>query len=235
MIFALAQAIREGRRREVADLNPEVVQNALSSSLGGPTRAKQLLNNPISHRLITRHQIALESLQRDIRFLGQSGPQRARGGSAGLRPPYMRAGHVARPNPPNAGSGMEANLQEMITVNEAPHLNEVAMHERERLQGVLQASGEGPSRSEFSPRGQSGAFTPTGMSYSPMGASGTRSPIASSIDAPKSQARIQPEKTAESKNTEAQGPQQIKGTFQLRGHNNQMLGVVELEDGEITN
>jgi len=251
-VFALAQAIREGRRREVADLNPEVVQNALSSALGGPTRAKQLLNDPITHRLITRHQIALESLQRDLRVLD---PQRARVGSAGAST-HMLAGRVragqdprapkftppspalvsaashmgpgstvAHPNPPT-GSGVETNLQEMITVNEAPHLNEVAMHERERLQNGLQTSGEAPPKSEFSPRQH-------GASYSPIGASATRSPIASFIDAPKPQPRAQAVGANEDKNREVQREQKVTGTFKLRGHNNQVLGIVELEDGEI--
>lgn len=116
----------------------------------------------------------------------------------------------------------------MMTVNELPHLNEVAMNERERLQ----SSG---TRSEVSPHARQGSSTFRGMSNSPIGESGTRSPIAASIDAPKPQPRIAPQAQAENNFRQTQRQQKLKGTLQLRGHNNQLLGVVELQDGEITN
>lgn len=257
IVFALAQAIREGRRREVADLNPEIVQDAMTASLGGPTRAKQLLNSPITHRLITRHQIAVEALQRDIRSID---PQRARAGSSSSKP-RVDASHArgkwasrapeftaaspalisaaAHASPSSgmsrshlsAGMGTEANLREMMTVNETPHLNEVAMDERERLQ----SSG---TRSEFSPRARQAPPTSRSLSYSPIGESGTRSSIAATIDAPKTQPRMhsQAKDRAEGGNhQQSQRQQRLKGTLQLRGHNNQLLGIVELQDGEITN
>jgi hypothetical protein len=115
----------------------------------------------------------------------------------------------------------------MMTVNELPHLNEVAMNERERLQ----SSG---TRAEVSSHARQGSAS-RGMSYSPIGESGTRSPIAASIDAPKPQPRIAPQAQAENNSRQTQRQQKLKGTLQLRGHNNQLLGVVELQDGEITN
>lgn len=283
MIFALSQAIREGRRREVADLNPEVVQGALFSSLGGPTRAKQLLSSSMTHGLITRHQIALEALQKDIRSVGHESSQRARADFLGSSTTRTRAGRASTrkdsrapefmaPSPAlvsaaahavsgtgagtgagtgtahsysQPGSGMEANLRDMMTVNELPHLNEVAMNERERLQ----ASGTRPevstqarqasvpssgTRPEFSPQARQGSIN-RGVSYSPIGESGTRSPIAASIDAPKPQARAQPQAQSGDTRQRSSRPQTLKGTLQLRGHNNQLLGVAELQNGEITN
>lgn len=250
-IFAAAQAIREGRRGEVADLKPEVLQNALSSSLGGPTRAKQLLSDPISQQLVTRHQTALNTLKRGIKFLDQPGTQRARVGLAGLRPTRVHAGHArterdprapkfAAPSPALASAAMhssfpgssaespqpplraetEPDLKETLTNNEFVHLSGTATQERERRQAR--------PKSEFSPLGHD--YTPAFQS----GPAGPRSPVASFIEAPKPQARPTPQASQQDEARQYQKQQKLKGTFQLRGHNNQLLGVVELEDGEIT-
>lgn len=66
-LAALAQAIREGRRRDVADLDPERVQAILNSALGGQTRAQQLLSTPVAQRLIERHTTRINTVQATLR------------------------------------------------------------------------------------------------------------------------------------------------------------------------
>lgn len=63
-LHALADAIRDGRRRDVADLDPGQVKRIVESALGGQTRAGQVLNTPLIKQLVERNVNTVKVLQR---------------------------------------------------------------------------------------------------------------------------------------------------------------------------
>ena len=66
-IQAWAHAIKSGQRRQIADLNPRMVQAILDSSLGGSTKAAQLLHTPVIERLIERHRANISTIHEQLR------------------------------------------------------------------------------------------------------------------------------------------------------------------------
>ena len=68
-IQAWAESVREGRRREVADIEPEVVHNTLVAAAGGVSQAQQLLSTPAVQQIVERHTIALQTHRSELREL----------------------------------------------------------------------------------------------------------------------------------------------------------------------
>jgi hypothetical protein len=180
-IHVWAQAIKEGRRREVADLDPEYVQNAVSAALGGPTRAEQLLSSPFVHSLIERHRSTVETIHRQLHHV----EKQVRDGGAGMRARTRissSSGATSAPSAPvslpssgyasasslpvSASSGVsraeraermqsrsyEPELARMLAGNEEPHLAMTAMDEGERASREIRESASGPrSRADRMP------------------------------------------------------------------------------------
>lgn len=66
----MAQAIREGRSREVADMDPDRVMEVLGEALGGSERAQQLLYTPPVHFMVERHRQTVQMAQARAREIG---------------------------------------------------------------------------------------------------------------------------------------------------------------------
>lgn len=71
---ALAQAAREGRMRDVADVDPQTVQALFEDSFGGQENAQRALYTPEIHAIVERQRVAVGMVQervRRIRGLGK--------------------------------------------------------------------------------------------------------------------------------------------------------------------
>lgn len=96
-LHALAQTIREGRKRDVADLDPAQVKNIVSSALGGGKRAEQMLGSSTIQRLIERHSTRIQALQGGLKEKNSREKSIIR--DADMKVP---AGSRAVENPPSA-------------------------------------------------------------------------------------------------------------------------------------
>jgi hypothetical protein len=144
-VHSWAQAVREGRRREIADLDADYVQNTLSAALGGPTRAEQLLSSPYVHSLVERHRTAVEAIHRNLHDANRAdsrGFTRMERGSSHARrsaaPASIVTGSASAPaavpsaRPIPSSSSYEPVLARMLAGNEEPHLALAGMDETER-------------------------------------------------------------------------------------------------------
>jgi len=68
-IQSWATSIREGRRREVADLDPGVVQGTLTEAVGGSSNVERLLSTPEIKVLRERHDSVLNRHRSELRSL----------------------------------------------------------------------------------------------------------------------------------------------------------------------
>lgn len=109
----MAQAIREGRSREVADMDPERVMEVLGEALGGSERAQQLLYTPPVHFMVERHRQTVQMAQARAREVGlrverevreKMGPAR-RGRSRAVS--VVKSGLIGEHKPP----AVEANYR----------------------------------------------------------------------------------------------------------------------------
>lgn len=147
-IHSMAQAVREGRRREVADIDPERVQRILHEALGGAHKAQQLLNSPSINRMIERHNSLVRTVhtqreqnERTREVLTGSGASlkaRFKSEERGRLPesttsaaPASRAsepGFARRwdAQPITGEKHHEAELLDMLANNEAQHINQMS-------------------------------------------------------------------------------------------------------------
>ena len=147
----LAQAIREGRRREVADINPERVQRLLYDVAGGATRAQQLFFSPSIARMVDRHNMALQSVYNE-RLQGEKQRKALQFGTM-VAPRHNEAAMPQTDSVPAAehddfrvggtdvstagsvvpdDSSQETALLQMLAYNEGAHIAHAAAAERTR-------------------------------------------------------------------------------------------------------
>lgn len=137
-ISTLAAAIRAGDRRAVADVDPVKVQDAIHTSLGGATRAAQLLNTPETTRMIERYQSMVSVVRENMH---NTEKQIERSNVAGIASSPRRPARVTQTEQPvraaatpmagsyprlGANSGTPAQdssraLETMLSTNEEPH------------------------------------------------------------------------------------------------------------------
>ncbi len=147
-LHALAEGVRNGQRREVADLDPERVQEILNQAMGGATRAAQMLNTPLVNQLIERHTATVKSLQNRIsskerEILRQGGKDISPRARESAMPSLTVPKSISRFNTDssqisNSVSSIASNLtgsdtppyaselMNMAETNDTPHLNAAA-------------------------------------------------------------------------------------------------------------
>ena len=152
----LAQAIREGRRREIADINPMKVQRLLHEAAGGPTRAQQLFFSPAIAHMVDRHNMAVQTVynerlqsekQRNALQIETAGPRSRKEPDVEQRVEYEAPTPMSASESDDfrAGSGIgavvpddnsqEASLLQMLAYNEGAHISRAAASEAERTRG----------------------------------------------------------------------------------------------------
>ena len=73
---ALAQAAREGRMRDVADVDPQAVQALFEESFGGQENAQRALYTPEVHTIVERQRMAVGMVQERVKGIRQSSKRR---------------------------------------------------------------------------------------------------------------------------------------------------------------
>lgn len=242
LITSLAQAIRAGDRRPVADIEPAKVQQAIHASLGGETRASQLLNTPESTRLIERYQNTLAVIregmhqtEQRIERSGTSAPNRegrTKLNSAQSVTPAARVqGSVTPPMPaprvqmPNAAPTQDARtpvsatqaLETMISTNEEPHAHMAGQASQIEME-TSERESRSPARLPKMPQISSG--TPKSVSMPGMDSA---KPLGSTISAPVTPAAKISTTPLESKPAR-NGRMEISGKMTIIGGSGQVFG-----------
>lgn len=154
-----AEAIRSGKRREIADLNPERVERILHESMGGKEAAQARLSTPEINQLIDRHHSTLQTIQTGLResekvidrAVGNHAHRRARNGT-GVEPTRLSPAVAARdytglaaPHTPVGQREDISRLAEMLATNEEPHLYAEDNDRRQMMQQSAQEDAAAPS------------------------------------------------------------------------------------------
>ncbi len=250
LISSLAQAIRAGDRRPVADIDPVKVQQAIHASLGGETRASQVLNTPESTRLIERYQNTMAVIregmhqtEQRIERSGTSAPHRegrtklnaapnttpaARAPSGGFNPMPAPRVPSAAPSAQAASAApvsAEHALEAMISTNEEPHAfmaGQAAQSEMETAERDSRA----PARLSKMP--QISARTPESVSMPSTSSAKTVGSTISSPAAPAAKITATPLESKPSRN----GRMEMSGKMTIIGANGQVFGEGHI-DGSI--
>jgi hypothetical protein len=170
-VSGLAQSIRDGNRREVADINPDQVQSILSNAMGGPSKAAQSLNSPSIAGMIDRYQTNVHNLQNN-RLEREKTITSSLGVSAKHGPPGKSdnniTSHKNRDNnitshknrdihlSNDLNSTPEPDLMDMLANNEESHLNKV--NSLDMTQPTQDSKGKGSSSSQSTIINSSGSI-----------------------------------------------------------------------------
>jgi hypothetical protein len=142
-----AEAIRAGKRREIADINPGRVETILHEAMGGREAAQQRLSTPEINQLIDRHHSTLQTIQSGLREtekiidrVGNRAPRRTRTGTR-VEPTHLSSAAAARdysglvaPSVPTDQRTDISRLSEMLATNEEPHLHAEGDERRQIMQ-----------------------------------------------------------------------------------------------------
>lgn len=251
----LAQAIREGRRREVADLDPNRIQKLLHDSAGGPTKAQQMLNTPQVAKLIERHNNILRLIYNE-----RVNNQTLKHDSVAVPAPAMSHGSGNFPTEAitvpaknrESNSSDEQQLLTMLETNEAPHMFAQAASEREqRAPSVIEMGNEAsPARISAPPitgvRGETRSPMPieehevasksekiSGQSPSAAASPSMKQPLRHSSEILPTPPAVKTGGGGDAGGSESGrrsgGNQTIRGSLTLKGANGQSLGTADLE------
>lgn len=155
-LHSMAEAVRSGRKREVADLDPEHVQQVLEHALGGQTRSTQILDTPLVKMLTEKHVNMIKTLQSSLRekevkasketyreVLQPKAPSapKSTGGFFGTKSDSVTGFTPASSN--NIGSRFDSGrdvseshsseLISMAATNDAPHLHAAASSAEDKI------------------------------------------------------------------------------------------------------
>lgn len=135
-----AKAIESGKRRQVADIDPEYVRRILHEAVGGAAAADRLLLTPEIARMIERHHSTLVTMQGNVQASAKTAEltRSYRSGKARRAPTKtspQQLQHVATTRDyhgmpaPEVAAGTRSTseaLETMLATNEEPHLAEQA-------------------------------------------------------------------------------------------------------------
>lgn len=240
-VQAWATSIREGRRREVADLDPEAVHSTLIGAVGGATAAERLLATPEVQKLTERHRSHLQRhrselltledrLERTIRDRGAHGAARGalKPGSGMEKPATAIPARAAFPFPqraarePLGGDRHDyESMQHMLATNEEPHLASVAGMEQERLQREI--------RDVSSDRRMSVPAASSPARQSVIAPPAERSPAAQITAAPASARAAAAMPAPHQQDTPGGGNKRIRGEMKLISTSGQEIGVAQMD------
>jgi hypothetical protein len=66
-LYGMAQAVKEGRLREIADIPPEKVNAMLNKAAGGESNASQLFNTPLYASIVNQHNNRTKAIHEELR------------------------------------------------------------------------------------------------------------------------------------------------------------------------